>query len=94
MIQIIINDKKNNLFKIKQMIEFTVTECIGYLASIAIMVSFLMKNIIRLRIINSIGALLFITYGVLLSNSLPIIVTNTFVVGVNFYYLIKHYQRG
>ncbi len=76
------------------MIKFTVTECIGYLASIAIMVSFLMKNIIRLRIINSIGALLFIAYGILLSNSLPIIVTNTFVVGVNFYYLIKHYQRG
>ena len=74
------------------MIGITLTECIGYLASISIMVSFLMKNIIRLRIINSIGALLFIAYGILLSNSLPIIVTNTFVVGVNFYYLIKHYK--
>lgn len=76
------------------MVAISLTECLGYLASIAIMVSFLMKNIITLRIINSIGALLFIIYGILLSNSLPIIVTNTFVIGVNFYYLIKHYRRG
>ncbi len=68
------------------------TEYIGYLASIVIMVSFLMKNMIRLRIINSIGGLLFIVYGMLLSMSIPIIVTNTFVVGVNIYYLAKHYR--
>lgn len=68
------------------------TEYIGYLASIVIMVSFLMKNIITLRIINSIGGLLFVVYGVLLSMSIPIIVTNVFVVSVNFYYLAKHYQ--
>ena len=74
------------------MFGISVTEWVGYLASFVIMISFLMKNIISLRIINSIGALLFIAYGILLSNSLPIIVTNTFVVGVNFYYLIKYYK--
>ena len=68
------------------------TEYIGYLASIVIMISFLMKNIITLRIINLIGGILFIVYGVLLSMSIPIIVTNTFVVGVNFYYLVKHFR--
>jgi hypothetical protein len=70
----------------------TLTEYLGYLASIVIMISFLMKNMITLRIINSIGGLLFIVYGVLLSMSIPIIVTNTFVVGVNIFYLIKHYR--
>jgi hypothetical protein len=70
----------------------TLTEYLGYLASIVIMISFLMKNIITLRIINSIGGFLFIIYGVLLSMSIPIIATNTFVVGVNIYYLAKHYR--
>lgn len=70
----------------------TLTEYLGYLASIVIMISFLMKNMITLRIINSIGGFLFIIYGVLLSMSIPIIATNTFVVGVNVFYLIKHYR--
>jgi hypothetical protein len=74
------------------MIHLSVTEYIGYLASIVIMISFIMKNIITLRIINLIGGLLFIVYGILLSMSIPIIVTNTFVVGANFYYLVKHFR--
>ncbi len=71
----------------------TLTEYLGYVASIVIMISFVMKNVITLRIINAIGGLLFIVYGVLLSMSIPIIATNTFVVGVNVYYLIKHYRK-
>ena len=70
----------------------TLTEYLGYLASIVIMISFLMKNMITLRVINSIGGFLFIIYGILLSMSIPIIATNTFVVGVNIYYLSKHYR--
>ena len=76
------------------MVAISLTECLGYLASIVIMVSFLMKNLIALRIINSIGGLLFIAYGFLLGMSMPIILTNTFVVGVNIYYLTKHYRRN
>lgn len=75
------------------MFDISWTEYLGYLASIVIMISFLMKNMITLRIINSIGGFLFIIYGVLLSMSIPIIVTNTFVVGVNVFYLIKHYRN-
>jgi uncharacterized protein with PQ loop repeat len=68
------------------------TEWVGYLASLVLMISFLMKNIITLRIINSIGALLFVIYGFLLVTSWPIIISNTFILGVNSYYLIKHYR--
>jgi hypothetical protein len=71
----------------------SLTEYLGYVASLVIMISFMMKNVITLRIINVIGGLLFIVYGVLLSMSIPIIATNTFVVGVNVYYLIKHYRK-
>lgn len=74
------------------MIHLSVTEFLGYLASLIIMISFLMKNMITLRIVNSIGGFLFIIYGFLLSMSIPIIVTNTFVVGVNLYYLVKHFR--
>ena len=74
------------------MFDISVTEWVGYLASLVLMISFLMKNIHTLRIINSIGALLFILYGFLLITSWPIIITNTFILGVNVYYLAKHYR--
>lgn len=74
------------------MFEISLTEWVGYLASLVLMISFLMKNIITLRIINSIGAILFVVYGIMLVTSWPIIITNTFILGVNIYYLAKHYQ--
>ena len=74
------------------MLNIDMTEWIGYLASGVVMISFLMKKIHRLRIVNSCGALLFAIYGILLS-SWPIIITNVFILGINFYYLIKFYQE-
>ncbi len=69
--------------------KFGYTEIIGYVASVVILISFLMKNMKALRIINSIGCFLFIIYGVLINNSIPIIFTNTAIVGINIYYLAK-----
>lgn len=68
---------------------FSITELIGYAASFIVLISFLMKNIKTLRIINTIGCFLFIVYGILLNNSIPIIFTNTAIVGINMYYLLK-----
>jgi len=64
------------------------TEYIGYAASAMVLISFLMKKISNLRIINTIGCLFFIGYGVLLG-SIPIIVTNAAIVLINAFYLIK-----
>ncbi len=64
-----------------------ITEWVGYLASFVLIVSFMMKNLNSLRIINSMGALLFIIYGVMLNISWPIIITNGFIILVNLYYL-------
>jgi uncharacterized protein with PQ loop repeat len=75
------------------MFDISLTEWVGYLASLVLMISFLMKNINTLRIINSIGAVLFVIYGFMLTTSWPIIVTNTFILGVNIYYLTKHYRQ-
>lgn len=76
------------------MFEITPTDWVGYLASLILMISFLMKNIIKLRIINSIGALLFIFYGIMLLTSWPIIITNVFILGVNVFYLAKHFRNN
>ena len=68
------------------------TDLIGYAASAVLMVSFLMKNINTLRLINSIGAILFIIYGFMLSTSWPVIITNAFILSVNIFYLTKNYS--
>ena len=65
-----------------------VTEYFGYIASALVLVSFLMKNISYLRVVNSFGCACFIVYGSLLP-SIPIIVTNAAIVLINVYYLTK-----
>lgn len=65
----------------------TFTEWIGYIASALLIISFMMKNVKTLRIINSFGCAFFIYYGILLGNDLPIIITNGFIVAFNLYYL-------
>ena len=76
------------------MFDISLTELVGYLASLVLMVSFLMKNINTLRIINSMGCLLFVVYGFMLATSWPIIISNTFILGVNIYYLTKHFRNN
>jgi uncharacterized protein with PQ loop repeat len=66
-----------------------IVDIIGYIASAVVLISFLMKNIKKLRVINTIGCLIFIVYGVLLNFSIPIILTNSVIVGINIYFLIK-----
>jgi uncharacterized protein with PQ loop repeat len=63
-------------------------DLLGYAASLVVLLAFLMKNINTLRIVNSIGCLLFIIYGFLFDlPNLPIIVTNVGILMVNGYYL-------
>jgi uncharacterized protein with PQ loop repeat len=64
------------------------TELVGYIASLVLIVSFMMKNVKTLRIVNSVGAILFVAYGILLNISWPIIITNIFILMANLYYLI------
>lgn len=64
-------------------------EWTGYLASLGILISFLMKDIRKLRLINTAGCLLFIAYGFLLDISWPIVITNAGIVIINLFYLLK-----
>ena len=63
-----------------------IVEWTGYAAMTILMISFLMKDIKKLRIINTVACLLFVVYGYML-NSYPVIISNAFIGLVNLYYL-------
>tara|TARA_B110000967_G_scaffold21187_1_gene19672 strand:+ start:795 stop:1025 length:231 start_codon:yes stop_codon:yes gene_type:complete len=63
------------------------TELVGYLAMVVLLASFLMKDIRRLRTLNTIACALFVAYGFMLATSWPIIISNASIIGINFYYL-------
>ncbi len=70
----------------------TITEYVGYLASIMVLVSFTMKDVKKLRALNIMGCLLFVAYGFLMPTlriGLPIIITNISIFGINLYYIFK-----
>lgn len=68
-------------------------EIIGYAASILVALSLIMISIVKLRWINLFGCLFFVAYGILIQ-SLPIILTNSFITIVNILHLRKLYSRG
>ena len=67
--------------------EITMTEWVGYAAMAALLISFMMKDVNRLRVINSIGCALFVVYGILLDIAWPIVITNSAIICINLYYL-------
>lgn len=63
-------------------------DLVGYAASAVVLLSFFMKNINTLRIVNSLGCAIFILYGFLFDSvNIPIIITNLGILLVNGYYL-------
>ncbi|WP_445957197.1 uroporphyrinogen decarboxylase [Yeosuana sp.] len=70
----------------------TATEYIGYLASFMVLLSFTMKDVVKLRVVNMIGCILFVIYGFLMPTfriGLPIIIANAAIFSVNVYYLLQ-----
>lgn len=66
-------------------------ELLGYLASILVAISLMMRSLNTLRIINLLGALLFTVYGLIIG-AYPVAVLNAFIVLVNVYYLQKAFK--
>lgn len=62
-------------------------EWLGYVASVLVAISFLMKSINKLRFINMLGAICFVIYAIGIQ-AWPVALINCFIVGVNAYYLI------
>lgn len=66
--------------------EFNFIELLGYIATFFVAASFLFKSIVHLRIVNSIGAVLFVIYGMII-DAYPVALLNAFLVCVNLYQL-------
>ncbi|MDD5209684.1 MAG: hypothetical protein PHV36_09870 [Elusimicrobiales bacterium] len=68
------------------------TEIIGYLASALVAVSLLTSNVLRLRVLNLAGALVFVVYGGL-TRAWPVLAVNLFVAGIDLWYIIDLKSR-
>ncbi|MFN8433634.1 MAG: YgjV family protein [Anaerolineales bacterium] len=67
-------------------------ELIGYAASLLVAFSLTMKSLQKLRIVNMIGAVVFIVYGLLIG-AIPVAFLNTLILGVNVYNLWQMWQQ-
>ncbi len=65
-----------------------VFELIGITASALVLISFLMKGERKIRLVNIVGAIIFIAYGIMLK-SVSVTVMNVGLVIVHIYYLTK-----
>jgi len=70
----------------------TVFEIIGYAASILIAISLMMKSLIRLRLLNGMGAVVFVIYGLLI-RAYPVAILNGLIVIIDIFYLIQMNRR-
>lgn len=71
-----------------EILGLSVVELVGYMAMALLLVSFMMKDVTKLRIVNSFGCAFFVAYGVMLVTSWPIIITNSAIISINLYYLL------
>lgn len=66
-------------------------EMVGYLGSILVVISMLMTSVIRLRVVNSIGAGIFTIYALIIQ-SYPTALMNFCLVVINVYHLTRVYK--
>ena len=66
----------------------TLIEAIGYLGSALVLVSFLMSSVLRLRLVNTAGSLIFAIYALII-RSYPTAVMNIALVLINLHFLWK-----
>jgi hypothetical protein len=64
-------------------------EIYGYIGTVLVLGSFLIENIFRLRLVNTIGSIFWIIYGLGISAG-PTIVVNSFVILIHLYWFYKH----
>ena len=68
-------------------------ELFGYLGSFLVLVSFLMTSVAKLRIVNTVGSVIFMTYAIIIK-SYPTAVMNFCLVLINLRFLWKMSRMG
>ena len=66
-------------------------ECIGYLGSALVLVAFLMSSVVKLRVVNTVGSLIFAAYALII-RSYPTAIMNFCLVVINLN-LMSHMFR-
>ena len=64
-------------------------EIFGYIGTGLILLSFMIEDVFKLRVINTLGAIFWIIYGVWIKST-PTIVVNVSVMVIHLYWFIKH----
>ncbi len=67
-------------------------EMVGYLASVLVAISLMMRSLLRLRVINTLGCLAFVAYGILI-HAYPVAIMNAFVAGINLFFLFRMFRQ-
>ena len=65
-----------------------ILELIGYVSSVLILISLLMTSVVKFRVINGVGSLIFTVYAILI-HSYPTAVLNACLVAVDVWFLVK-----
>ncbi|HEX8334476.1 MAG TPA: hypothetical protein VF622_17765 [Segetibacter sp.] len=68
-----------------------VAQVLGYLASVLLALSLLVNNDLKFRWLNTFGNISFISYGIII-NAFPLILTNSILLLINLYRLVKIYK--
>lgn len=68
------------------------TELIGYLASALVAVSLLTSNVLRLRVLNLVGAVVFVIYAGL-THAWPVLAVNLFVAAIDLWHIVALKSR-
>ncbi|MCC2591160.1 uroporphyrinogen decarboxylase [Chryseobacterium sp. MFBS3-17] len=62
---------------------------VGYAASFFVVLSFILKDLRKVRIVNLIGCILFVIYGIYSGMLWPIIIPNAILCFIQLYHLVK-----
>ena len=65
-----------------------IIELVGYLGSALVLVSFLMTSVFKLRVVNTVGSIIFMTYALII-HSYPTAIMNFCLVLINLHFLWK-----
>lgn len=63
-------------------------ELFGYFGSVVIAISLMMRSLLRLRMVNTVGSLVFVAYGILI-HAYPVAFLNGVIVLINAFYLVQ-----
>ena len=65
------------------------SDYVGYASSVFVILSFMLKDIKKIRIINLIGCIAFVVYGIFSGMLWPVIIPNAILCVIQVFHLIK-----